>query len=220
MKRKKLLSVFVLMLAIIPVAKAQKSLNLPIRSGTIKGDFSIEFVDKKVMNKNIILKPNQPFSIQDLGIEACTATAYHRHRDDESFKTYSHLASTKYNTNKYHFYRIKIYRGDNAKPYYGVISFSNGTKSKASQPECQSYQITIPESTFKNATNSAVGYSYEYINYGSQRMGGAIWAFFYLMPITVPLHLLIPNGQIQPTWLIYLSDSETPFINSGFKFSN
>jgi len=142
-------------------------LNAPIDKGSVKDDFTITFEDKA-----ITLKPGQFFNLNELGLQANRAviegnilTAY-----QDVIKKGRHFPS----------YKIRLEKKGYDKPYYGLLTFFNTSKSHTTDAVARYYELQIPPQYFNDATRGRVACAYEYT---SDKKFGKV-----------------------PTWVIWLSD--------------
>jgi len=175
---KKQISIICLLLVIFSFGffkSDAQNLSVPIDKGVIAGNFSIQFVELN----NVILKPNEPFSLSTLGISASHTGLV----TDKDVTTYKNRLKTLGKHKDGCFYKVQITRPGDPVVYYGIMCFFGITAKKAkTEAVARSYQINIPDDHFDNCKGGNVARDYEY------------WT--YIMGIEVP------------TWLLLFSDSK------------
>jgi hypothetical protein len=187
-------------------------LKIPIDKGIISDSFNITFLDR-----NVTLEAGSEFSLKKIGIKSSDDFLIKNLAlvGTNKFKAFSKRMQSNYGRKHFAPYRIKIYNKYSGVTYYGILSFFNTNKRHAQAQECQVYNITIPQTLFKEASNGAICRAYEYFESRGHTMPLGLW-LLPLWPIMIPASY----GAVieEPTWIIFFSKSESIFENSKISF--
>lgn len=182
MNRSKIIQIASSIILCLIGAQAKAQLDVPIDKGVIKGNLEITLVDK-----NVTLKPNEEFSLSQLGLNA-----QKNKFNNDIGRVYMWSEKFLKDGWKYGsgvpFYKIKIHRLSDNSVYYGLIMFYNTDKKHTDYAVCQSYELSIGDDVFDAAKDGHIAYCYE--KYMNHELG---------------------TDVEYPTWVIYFSDTQTGF---------
>ncbi|MEO6254562.1 MAG: hypothetical protein ABIO79_14715 [Ferruginibacter sp.] len=176
MKYLKKIRAFFLLLFVISLAACSSGPQLPYRidNGKIEDEFQIT-----LSGKNIILKPNEIFSLPEKGLEGSQKSWKWNSIDTEG--QYAELKKKKYPV-----YDITITK-KGYKMYFGKIVFFNLSSSDKTKANTRPYyQIKIDSRFFDAATNGQIK---------------------YVSDAPRPTGKKASKKSLKPTWIIWLSDA-------------
>lgn len=166
-------------------------LTTVIDKGKIDDDVTIHLTEK-----NITLKPDQLFSLENLNLKAGNKAL----SSDNILDQYRHLSMK-----DYPHYNITIDKPGN-KTYHGIIAFFNAPAG-ATDAVTRYYQLHIPESYFEKSSGGRIACVYEYSTKKTGRKLGSKITRGVLAPVTLGLSEVGSRGKgTNPTWIIWLSD--------------
>lgn len=153
-------------------------MHVAIDKNKIEGNTTIKF-----NNKNLIITPNQFFTLSESGLEANSKKVTIGNTAVMS-KVITYFLKRCKNGNLTA-YDIAINNSGYAKPYYGKIMFFNTNKKNQLEAVSRYREISIGSEYFESATRGRIAIVYEYF--------------------TRNLPLNGQSGQV-PTWVILMSD--------------